>query len=103
MAAVDYFLKVGGIEGEASCDKHKGEIDVASFSFGVSQMGSHGAGTGGGTGKAHFTDLNIHTKVNKGSPKVFLGCAVGEHYKKAVLTVRKAGKEQQEYMKVTLT
>ena len=30
-----------------------------------------------------------------------LACASGEHLKKAVLTCRKAGKEQQEYLKIT--
>ncbi len=32
-----------------------------------------------------------------------LACANGEHIKSAVLTCRKAGKEQQEYLKYTFT
>ena len=32
-----------------------------------------------------------------------LACASGEHIKSAVLVCRKAGKEQQEYLKVTLS
>jgi type VI protein secretion system component Hcp len=32
-----------------------------------------------------------------------LACAEGEHIKKAVLTCRKAGKEQQEFLKVTMS
>ena len=34
--AVDYFLKVDGIPGESVDAKHKGEIDVLAFSWGVS-------------------------------------------------------------------
>ena len=103
MAAVDYFLKIDGIEGESTDSKHKGEIDIQSFSFGVSQLGSHaGGGGGGGSGKASFQDLHFTTNVSKASPKLMLACATGEHIKKAVLTVRKAGTDQQEYMKVTL-
>ena len=102
MAAVDYFLKIDGIEGESADDKHKGEIDIQSFSFGVANSGSHAGGGGGGSGKSSFQDLHFTTHVSKASPKLFLACATGEHIKKAVLTVRKAGKDQQEYMKVTL-
>jgi type VI secretion system secreted protein Hcp len=103
MAAVDFFLKIEGVDGESTDDKHKGEIDIESFSWGVSNMGTHGAGGGGGAGKASFQDLHLHTHVSKASPKLFLACATGEHFKKATLTCRKAGKEQQEYMKVTLS
>ena len=42
-------------------------------------------------------------KVSKASPKLFLACATGEHYKTAVVVARKAGKEQQEYLKWTFT
>jgi type VI secretion system secreted protein Hcp len=42
-------------------------------------------------------------KVNKASPRLMLACATGDHIKKAVLTCRKAGKEQQEYLKITLS
>jgi type VI secretion system secreted protein Hcp len=49
MAAVDYFLKIDGIEGESLDEKHKGEIDVLSWSWGESQEGPT---TGGGGGPA---------------------------------------------------
>src|SRR5262249_22067891 len=42
-------------------------------------------------------------RVNKASPKLFLKCATGEHIKTALLTCRKAGKEQQEYLKITFS
>ena len=103
MAAVDYFLKIDGIPGESADSKHKDEIQLESFSFGNTQAGGHGFGGGGGTGKAQFQDLHFSMHVNKASPKLFLACATGEHIKKAVLVARKAGKDQQEYYKVTLT
>ena len=103
MAAVDFFLKIEGVDGESTDDKHKGEIDVESFSWGVSQMGTGGHGGGGGAGKASFQDLHVHTHVNKSSPKLFLACANGEHIKSAILVCRKAGKEQQEFLKWTFS
>ena len=69
----------------------------------MSNSGTGGHGGGGGAGKASFQDLHFSTKASKASPKLFLNCAIGEHIPKAVLTVRKAGKEQQEYYKITLS
>jgi type VI secretion system secreted protein Hcp len=42
-------------------------------------------------------------KMNKATPKLMLACASGEHIKKAELVCRKAGKEQQEYLKIVLS
>ncbi|HEY0007061.1 MAG TPA: type VI secretion system tube protein Hcp [Pyrinomonadaceae bacterium] len=103
MAAVDYFLKIEGVDGESHDSKHKGEIDLESFSWGESQTGSHAAGGGGGAGKVAMQDFHFVMRVNKASPKLMLGCATGEHFKKAVLICRKAGKEQQEFLKVTMS
>jgi len=103
MASADYFLKIEGIEGESLDSKHKGEIQVESWSFSERQDGSFAEGAGGGAGKVRMQDFHFTMKVNKASPKLFLACAQGEHLKKATLTVRKAGKDQQEFLKVTLT
>ena len=103
MAAVDYFLKLDGIEGESHDSKHKGEIDLESWSWGESQTGTHSAGGGGGAGKVSMQDFHFVMKVNKASPKLLLLCANGQHIKKAVLTCRKAGKEQQEFLKIMFT
>jgi type VI secretion system secreted protein Hcp len=103
MAAVDYFLKIDGIEGESLDEKHKGEMELESWSWGESQTGTYSVGSGGGAGKVSMQDFHFVTRVSKGSPKLLLACANGEHFKKAVLTCRKAGKEQQEYLKITFT
>lgn len=103
MAAVDYFLKIEGIPGESQDSKHKGEIDIESFSWGATQSGAHAAGGGGGAGKVSMQDFHFVMKINKASPKLFLACANGEHIKKATLVCRKAGKEQQEFMTVTMS
>ncbi len=96
--ASDIFAKIGDIKGESLDDKHKDEIDVLSFSWGVSQTGSFAFGGGGGSGKAQFNDFNFSSNTSKASPKLFLACASGEHIKEAQITVRKAGKGQQEYL-----
>jgi len=101
MAAVDYFLKFEGVEAESLDHKHKGSIQVESWSWGETNSGSHGSGSGGGAGKVQMQDVHFTAKVHKGSPILKLKCASGEHIKKAVLTCRKAGKDQQEFLKFT--
>jgi type VI secretion system secreted protein Hcp len=101
--AVDYFLKPDGIPGESTDAKHKGEIDVLAFSWGVSQAGSSGRGVGVSAGKAIFEDLLVVARTSKASPKLWQACATGQHLKTAVLTCRKAGKTPLEFLKITLT
>src|SRR4030095_448937 len=103
MAAVDYFLKVDGIQGESKADKHKDEMDIESFSWGATQSGTFAAGGGGGAGKVSMQDFHFTMVNNKASPKLMLACAQGDHIKSAILTCRKAGKEQQEFLKVTMS
>ena len=103
MAAVDYFLKIDGIEGEAEDAKHGKEIELQSWSWGETQVGSHSHGTGGGAGKVSMQDFHFTMTCCKASPKLMLACACGEHIKSAILTCRKAGKEQQEFLKYTFT
>jgi type VI secretion system secreted protein Hcp len=103
MAQVDYFLKIKDIEGESADAKHKNEIDIESWSWGETNSGSHGYGGGGGAGKVSMQDFSFVMRVNKASPKLLLACANGQPFKEALLTCRKAGKEQQEYLKVKFT
>ena len=100
-----YFLKIEGIAGESTDVKHKGEIDVESFSWGVSQSASPGAsGAGGLAGKATFEDLNVVTPFSRASPRLLEACATGQHLPEAVLTARRAGgKAQFEFMTLTLS
>ena len=103
MAAVDAFLKLEGIPGDSTDAKHKDEIEVESFSVGVSNTGRAAAGGGGGAGKVTFQDFHFTAATSKASPNLFLACANGHHIKQGTLTVRKAGREEQEFLKYTLT
>lgn len=101
--AADMFLKLDGIPGESQDDKHSGEIEIDSFSWGVSQEATLGRGTGGGAGKVNVSELNVMKKTDKASPILFLHCANGKHIPSALLTVRKAGEQPLEYYKVKMT
>ena len=100
--ASDIFAKIGDIKGESLDDKHKDEIEVLSFSWGVTNAGVISPGGGGGAGKATFQDLSIVHHIDKASPLLLKACATGTHIKDATITHRKAGKGQQEYLIVKL-
>jgi type VI secretion system secreted protein Hcp len=102
----DIFAKLGDIKGESLDDKHKDQIEVLSWSWGVSnaiaQVGGGGAGGGAGAGKASFHDLSFTHTIDKASPVLMQSCATGVHLKEATITHRKAGKGQQEYLVIKM-
>jgi type VI secretion system secreted protein Hcp len=102
--AFDAFLKLDGIKGEVVESKHKDEIEIESFSWGVTQTGTLAFGGGGGAGKAQFQDFHFTSNTSKASPQLFIKCATGEHIKDGTLSLRKAGREQEQvFLKITLT
>jgi type VI secretion system secreted protein Hcp len=101
--AFDAFLKIDGIEGESPDSAHGKEIQLLSFSFGADQPASSSTGGGAGAGKVNMHDLSVLKHVDKASPKLLVACSTGQAIKSAVLTARKAGGTQQDYMIVTLS
>jgi len=100
----DMFLKVDGIDGESVDDDHKNEIEVLSFSFGLQQMGSSGAGTGAGTSKVNVNDFVLTKYVDKSSVNLMKYCSNGKHIPSIVFVARKAaGDSKLEYLKYTMT
>jgi len=100
--AVDIFLKLGNIKGEAADANHKDSIDVLAWSWGMSQSGTTHMGGGGGSGKVSVQDISFSKYIDASSHALIQACCNGEHFDKALLTVRKAGKNPLEYIKITM-
>lgn len=101
--ASDFLLELDGIKGESQ-DKAKGAtIEVSSFTWGVSNVGTSGGGGGGGASKANFSDIGFACTTNVASTSLFLRCVNGKPIPKATLHVRKQGETPQEYYTITLT
>ena len=108
--AFDAFLKIEDsqgnilIKGESTDKNHPDEIEVDSYSWGVTNTGSASSGGGGGAGKAVSQDFHFTTPMSKASPNLMLACATGRHFPAALLTCRKAGGTSQvEFLKIKLT
>lgn len=100
----DVFLMVesarsGPIKGESQDDRHKDEIDVSSWSWG---MRAHTAISGGASGKTTINELVITKKIDSASTGLMAAMRKNDLIKKAVLTMRKAGKEQHEFFRITI-
>lgn len=86
MAAVDYFLKIDGVEGESTVKGHEGEIDLMSFSWGETHAATvGGAGGGGSAGRVQMQDFHFTKGMDKSSPLLFLKVANGAHIASAKL------------------
>ena len=101
--AVDMFLKITDIKGESKDQAHGGEIEIESFSWGATQLGTSSHGTGAGAGKVSMNDFHFVMRTNSSSPTLFLYCANGKHLKEAKLTCRKAGEKPQNFLIVTMS
>jgi type VI secretion system secreted protein Hcp len=100
--ATDIFARIGDIKGESADDRHRDEIDVLSWSWGLSQSSSN-PGSGAAAGKIAFNDFNFTHRVDRASPMLMRACAIGQHLKDATITMRKAGKGQHEYLIIKMT
>jgi type VI secretion system secreted protein Hcp len=101
--AQDIFLKLAGIDGESQDSAHKNEIEVLNWNWKVEQQSTMHSNSGGGTGKANVSDLEIEHYADRSSPNLLKYCMTGKHIKEAKLTVRKAGGNPLEYYKITMT
>ena len=105
--AFDAFLKIDGIPGEATSEKHKDEIQLISFSWGEQNVGAHAVGGGDGAGRVSMQDFHFSAHVSKASPKLFLACASGQHIASATLTVDRSSpntdRGSQTFYKVNLS
>ncbi len=101
--AVDMFLKLDGIDGEAQDKDHKDEIDVLAWSWGASQSGTTHMGAGGGGGKAEIQDISITKYIDSASHSLLQHVFDGKHIPEATLVVRKAGGTPLEYVTIKMT
>jgi type VI secretion system secreted protein Hcp len=89
--AFDAFLKIDGIPGESLDDKHRNEIDVVSFHWGI---------TRGNRGRAQVQDFTFVHHVDAASPLLFDAVCSGQAFKEAQFTLRKAGEKAIDFLKI---
>jgi len=103
--AFDAFLKIDGVEGESTDDKHKNWIEILSFNFGASQpfTGSRSSGGAAAAERADISDFSVVKTLDKASPKLFLHCCKGTHYKEVTLELCRATGDKIKYMEYKMS
>ena len=97
------FIKMDGIAGESTDAKHKGEIDVLSWSWGLTNHPSETVGkVGGAAGKSIPSNLIFSHRIDLASPSLIKACASSRYLREAVVTVQKSGPEPQQFLLVKL-
>jgi type VI secretion system secreted protein Hcp len=90
--AMDMYLQLDSVTGEATRANFTGWIELDSFSFGASNPVSIGTGsTGAGAGKASLSSFNVMKRTDSSSPVLFQKCCNGQHFAKASVALNKAG------------
>jgi len=92
--------RAGAINGESQDSKHKNEIEVLAWSWGM--QGKPSLGGGGATGKATIRELRITKRVDKASTALMSALRTNEPIKLATLTIRKVGKTPLEYLTIKI-
>ncbi len=100
--AVDMFMKIDDVKGESADSSHGGEIDIVSWSWANAQTGNSQIGGGTGGGKAIVQDLTFVMNFEKSAPVLLGMCLTGKPFQQAQLTMRKAGGNPLEYVKVVM-
>ena len=98
--AIDTHIKFDGIDGESTHKDHKGEVAVLSWSWGLTSPA--GSPTGAGKRKTVPQEMRIVHRYDKASPLLAKQAVMGRHVPSAVLTARKAGEGQKDFLKVTM-
>ena len=99
--ATDTHIKFDGVDGESDHKDHKGEIEVLSWSWSISNA-SGLAGGGSGKGKGTPGEFSFVHQYDKASPVLSKKCAQGAHFPSVVITARKSGEGQKDFLKVTM-
>ncbi len=102
--AFDAYIKIDGIPGESTDDKHKEWIEVVSYDHRIEQPASATASSSGGATaeRVNHDTFNIVHLLDKASPKLAEACCTGKHIKEVTLELCRAGGDKLTYMEVKM-
>jgi len=91
-AATDIFLKfTPAIAGTATDKNHAGQIQLRTFSAGVSNTPSSSGGPGGGASKPVCAAVGATKGIDQATPPLWKAAFTGQHYQSAQIDVQKSG------------
>lgn len=102
--AFDSFIKIDGIPGESSDDKHKDWIELISYDHRIEQPASSTASSVGGATaeRVNHGSFNFVHQLDKATPKLLEACCTGKHIKEVTIEFCRAGGDKVKYMEIKL-
>lgn len=102
-ATPECFLKVDGVAGESADARHRGEIDLLSWTLGVTNSpAATAAGAAGGGGRSEFQPLKVNVRLERAVPSLVQLAAAGQHVREVALACRRPGREAGDYLRILL-
>ena len=104
--AFDTYLKITGVDGEATAKGVEKQIEIYSWSWGASNPTTVSSGSSGlSAGKVSVSSFNVMKKTELSSCKLFTACCNGKHFTEADVTMRKATGDggQQKFLTYKFT
>ena len=103
LSTIKAFIKIDGIDGQSTDDKHKGQIDVVDFTYGGAQptvRASHGgARSGAGVAVDHFAFTHF---IDKATPNLFKALCTGKPVAKVVFELCRSTGDSTPYLTITM-
>jgi type VI secretion system secreted protein Hcp len=106
VSGYEVHLDLGSIQGESNSSAHPNEIEVVSFSWGLSNTAVRSAqgGTSKG-GKASIGEISVVKYTDKSTPQLFAAVTACQTFKTATISLSKStgGKKPEDYFTVKMT
>jgi type VI secretion system secreted protein Hcp len=102
-AAVDTFLKVDSIKGDATMRGYEGDIVVSSVELSATATNTATTGTGVASGKRQFSPVVIQKVTDRSSVSLFKAFVQGEHLKNVEIDfVKSTAQGAMQFLKIDL-
>lgn len=97
------YLKIAGIPGDSTDDKHKDWIEFTSWSWALTNaMTPHAVGGGASAGRPDSSEIVVHKRLDKSSPLLLIACASGLAIPDASIECIRAGGDRNRFLTITL-
>ncbi len=103
--AFNCFLRVPGVPGESTDDRHKDWINFLSYSHGVAMSSAGLVRAGGGEvgERSYHEAFTVVKLMDKASPTLSFFCASGAHIPEVVIELCTASGDKEKFMEYKLT
>jgi type VI secretion system secreted protein Hcp len=98
----DAFIKLDGIEGEETDDKHSNWIRLLNYGIGATMSEVNMAPGGASAGRPNLQDFHFTHFLDKASPKLFEHVCTGKHIDKVTVEICRSGESKSKYMEYVM-